>query len=148
MKKDENGFTIIEILSATMVLFIGILGIFSLFPTAFGMADLAKTTTKMALVGQSKMEELMAIGFENLSPGTYTSLDLTHLISDPIEQNRFRNTEIRITTAQGQGPGGLAANPLNGNPALYQIEVDVRYELKPGKEKEELFTTYLSNPAY
>jgi len=145
--RQKNAFTIIEIIISMTVLFIGIVGIFSLFPAAFKMAEFSKATTRMTMVGQSKMEELIAIGFDNLAPGTYTDLDLSHIISDATLAERFQNTQVLIATAEGYS-NNEARNPLNDNPLLIKIEVDVRYQLSSGKDKSEVFTTYLSNPTY
>ena len=102
----------------------------------------------MTLVGQSLMEEMITLGFEKLSPGTHTDLDLSHLIDDATLRGRFQETQIEILdNVQGHW-NGEARNPLNEHPILYQINVKVSYEMNPGKQKIENFMTYLSNPTY
>jgi hypothetical protein len=138
-KKGDRGFSLIEIVIAISVLFVGIIGIFSLFPASYRMADLSKITTRMTIVGQSKIDELTALGFANLPEGTTTmaDADLQPLISEPAARARFLTSTITITS--------IGANPLNNASVLKRIEVNIRYQMKAGKFKQELFTTYISN---
>ncbi len=139
LQKKNLGFSLIEIVIAISVLFVGIIGIFSLFPASYRMADLSKITTRMTLVGQSKLDELLAIGFSNLPQGTtsMTDGDLQPFISDPTVRTRFLTSTVTITN--------MGLNPLNNAPVLKRITVDMRYQMKAGKFKQESFTTYISN---
>lgn len=140
--RKKEGFSLIEIVIAISVLFVGIIGMFSLFPASYRMADLSKMTTRMSLVGQSKIEELTALGFSNLPVGTQTmtNADLQHLVPAGKVRDRLLTSTITIAS--------IEENPLNNASVLKRIDVNMRYQMKPSKFKEELFTTYLSNPRH
>ncbi|MBN1493804.1 MAG: prepilin-type N-terminal cleavage/methylation domain-containing protein [Candidatus Omnitrophica bacterium] len=140
--KTYNGFSLIEIVIAISVLFVGIIGIFSLFPASYRMADLSKITTRMTLVGHSKIDELTALGFNNLPVGTHaiTDADLQHLIANPAVRNKFLTSTVTIRT--------IGQNPLNNSSVLKRIDVNVRYAMKSNKYKTEIFSTYISNPLH
>ena len=122
------------------VLFIGLIGILALFPSSARMADLSRVTTHVTLLGQSKLDELIGIGFNELPTPmseTIAASDLDRLVPNESIRSRMSTTLIEVES--------IADNPLNNRSVLKEVRVIVRYALKPGKFREEVFRTFLSN---
>ena len=154
--KNNHAFTVTEIIIAMAVLFIGVLGMFALFPSALTMAERSKVTTQMAIVGQSIMDEVIAVGnhdFSNLESNIGTNIaDLDHLIlGDPELLSYFENTSITIEVAPGH-VSDEARNPINNNPILLKIDVEVHYDPKADgistNDRIELFRTYIAKKGH
>src|SRR5437899_3395064 len=58
MRRDERGFTLIEILIAMVVLMVGLLGILAVFPTAMRSATRAVEDTYCAAISQSVVDAI------------------------------------------------------------------------------------------
>ena len=137
---NKKAFTILEIVIAMAVLFIGLIGILSLFPSSARMADLSRVTTHMTLLGQSKLDELVGIRFNDLPDtlsDTISTADLNRLVANESVRPRLDTTLIEIEN--------IAQNPLNSRSVLKELRVIVRYALKPGKFRETTFRTFVSN---
>lgn len=65
IKKNQNGFTIIEIMIAMAVLAIGILGVAKMQLSAVKGNSSACGLTEATIIAQDKMEELMALAYDD-----------------------------------------------------------------------------------
>lgn len=139
--RSHHAFTLIEVIAAMTVLFVGIIGICALFPASFQMAQVSKITTQATLIGQSKLDEMTALGFARTPIGTYTltNQDLARFVPDAAERRKFRMSTVAVTAVPN------TQNPLNNQYILKKITATVVYEFAPGRTKQDVFTTYLSN---
>jgi len=77
---NSDGFTLIEVMIALVVLAVGILAVVGLFTTSIKGNDMGRKVTEVTSLGQSRLDELMtAVTYDNLpsEEGTETGLDST-----------------------------------------------------------------------
>lgn len=63
--KKENGFTLVEVLIAIVILSLGMLSLASLMPTTIKSANYGKNTTMAANLAQQKIEDLDRVASSN-----------------------------------------------------------------------------------
>ena len=68
--KNINGFSLLEVLVAVMIIGTTFLGLFQAFPYAFAAIRGAENKTKAAYIAQSKIEQLYYLGYNNIATGT------------------------------------------------------------------------------
>lgn len=69
---ERTGFSLIEIMVAVVIFSIGVLGLGALFPLAVRNVNQGAMLTRATQHAQSKMEELMDAGVDNLTSGADT----------------------------------------------------------------------------
>lgn len=76
-KKDEmgsdSGFSLTEVIVATFLMVVGFMALSQLLIGTMAASTLSRHTMTATSVAQSKMEELLANGYENLSNGSNTA---------------------------------------------------------------------------
>jgi len=83
IKENQNGFTLIEIMIAITVFAIGILGVAAMQIAAIEGNSSANGLTEAAAIGQDKIEELMALDYNNNALND-TDGDGTNGLRDPL----------------------------------------------------------------
>ena len=73
---DQAGFTLIEVMVASLIMLIGVFGIIAAFPKAFSTTVDAGKTMVLNHLAAAKMDELRALGFSHsdLNIGTHGTL--------------------------------------------------------------------------
>lgn len=74
MKKlrQEKSFTLIEILVVIFVLSVGLLGILQAFPLGIRISKASQMATSAIQLSQAKIEEMIALTYDELAVGTVT----------------------------------------------------------------------------
>jgi len=75
---NSDGFTLIEVMIALVVLGVGILAVVGLFISSIKGNDMGRKVTEVTSLGQSRLDELMtAVSYDNLptEEGTETGMD-------------------------------------------------------------------------
>jgi Tfp pilus assembly protein PilV len=75
----KNGFTIIEAVVAFVVLIIGIFAVMQIFPFSLKLVGDSQSTTNASIIGLEKIEELISLGYDDISTGT---IEAKHRLSD------------------------------------------------------------------
>ncbi|MEK9153238.1 MAG: hypothetical protein AAB723_01405 [Patescibacteria group bacterium] len=69
MRKNVLGFTLIEVLFTLSFLFLGLLAVLQVFPTAFNLERSNQSRSQAILLGQEKMEQLYDQSYITITPG-------------------------------------------------------------------------------
>lgn len=143
MRRQERGFSVVEVLIASAIFLIIAVGILPLFAQAIRNNMAGRDATEVSNLGKSRVEELLKVPFDTLvvpvgqtvgvtdeswslsakkwMPGTSTSTDALWL----------RTTRIRQYSISDLLDNGVADTPLDGGTPTGQvhfklIEVEVR----------------------
>jgi len=116
-RRDRLGFTIVEIIVATIVLAFGVLGMASTTAYVVRQTTLAQVTSRRAAAIQSVVEQLRAMPYEDLANGSDSvgPFAVSWLVS-----SGNRSAEINVIT---RGPG-LYSDAQNPFPMLRDGVVD------------------------
>ena len=71
-RRQEGGFTLIEVMIAMLLLLVGVAGVLSLQMVSVRATSFSRHATEATIVAEDKMEELMNIAGSALLPGTDT----------------------------------------------------------------------------
>lgn len=113
----ETGFTLIEIIVATAVIGVGLVGVVAGFLHAVGGLETGRQQTTAVFLAEQRMEQLKAVAladFRHITAARYSSEGYGGIISEGRAMPGYRRT-VTITDA----PGGLADTKL--------VDVDVFY---------------------
>lgn len=69
MRNNVSGFTLIEVLFTLAFLFLGLLAVLQVFPTAFNLERSNQSRSQAMLLGQEKMEQLYDQSYITVTPG-------------------------------------------------------------------------------
>jgi prepilin-type N-terminal cleavage/methylation domain-containing protein len=69
-RRNQRGFTLIELMIALTVLLIGVSGILSLQLVSFQSTAYSRHATEAAVLGEDKMEQLRTVPVSTLAPGS------------------------------------------------------------------------------
>ncbi len=69
MVERTRGFSLIEVIAALILLAVGILGLSAVVAVTGEQTRLAHIRTELRIIGQERMESLLAGGFDDLSDG-------------------------------------------------------------------------------
>lgn len=99
----------------------------------------------MTYIGESKVEELVAVGPDNLTVTgedgvKFTLEELGSYTSDAGLASKLRDSRVIISSA--------GSNPINSNEILIKVDVEMILYLKSGTQKTEHFITYLSKATH
>src|SRR5258708_3263609 len=133
-----RGFTLLEILVATAVMGTAVAALFSLLSGALGNASRLQAPSRALLLGQSRMNELLASGIES-GAGTQLALPLDQKLQGHWDdQYRWEAEATRWNTPPNIPPG---------QPMLVRIALDVFWKTQPGKPERKLsLETYQLRP--
>lgn len=111
VKKDEKGFTLVEVMLAIGILAIGILAVASMQVSATNTNSLAYRLTERTAVAEARVESLLALPFTHpdLTQGTHADPAPPpgyQIIWNVRDNFPVANSKQIIITASGQGPGG------------------------------------------
>lgn len=123
----KNGFTLIEITIALLVLAVGLVGLLSLFPVGFDASRRAADVTVATFLAQEKLEEAKRLGFDN-----YASLASVAITPFPAPYDRFSYT---ITVVQNPPP-------MTG---LKEVQVAVSWPAGGGGTRSIDLKTYVAD---
>jgi len=77
MRKNETGFTLIEVLFTLSFLFLGLLTVLQVFPTAFNLERSNQLTSQAALLAQEKMETIYDQSYITIDEGNVFEASLS-----------------------------------------------------------------------
>jgi len=80
IKNINNGYSLIEIMVAIMIIGTCFIGLIQAFPFALKISNSAKNQTKASYFAQEKIEELYQLGYENFATGT---IEIKHALGSP-----------------------------------------------------------------
>ncbi len=85
----KKGFSLIEMLIATLVLSIGILAVLEVFPMGLRNVMKMQKYNKAVMLAEKKLEDLRSLSFNDplLDPGTYTDTQDEYTITWTIQDN-------------------------------------------------------------
>lgn len=129
----EKGFTLLEVLVATAILGTAVAALFGLLSGALGNLSRLQAPEQALLLGPSKLNELLAAGFE--TDGIIAETPLDEKIQGRWD-DRFR-WESRSTRFRS------SPVPAPGETILVRVELDVFWESGPENEEKKMsFETY------
>ncbi|MBT8397969.1 MAG: prepilin-type N-terminal cleavage/methylation domain-containing protein [Gemmatimonadetes bacterium] len=102
--KGQQGFTIVEVIVAIMVLAIGLLGLAGTTMLVIKQTTLADITSDRAVVLQSTLEQIRATPYDSVAAGSETS-GLYQVAWNVIQGNRWKSVEV-VTTGPGLARSG------------------------------------------
>jgi len=80
IKNINNGYSLIEIMVAIMIIGVCFIGLIQAFPFALKISNSAKNQTIASYIAQEKIEELYRLGYENFATGT---IEVKHALGSP-----------------------------------------------------------------
>ncbi|MCG8431337.1 MAG: prepilin-type N-terminal cleavage/methylation domain-containing protein [Candidatus Omnitrophica bacterium] len=113
-----SGFTLVEILIALLILALGIVGLFNIFPAAWQSFAYSRRLSRVALIAEQKMEEFKSA--PSPAPGTTGGSEGDLNWTATVEQKQFES--------------GVE---------LLQVELDIEFSMRDTPQKER-FITYIS----
>ena len=130
----EKGFTLLEVLVATVILGTAVAALFGLLSGALGNLSRLQSPEQALLLGQNKMNELLAAGFE-------TEDDVT--VETPLDQKIQGRWDDRFRWESLSTRFRSSPEPAPGETILVRVELDVFWESGAEKEEKQLsFETY------
>ena len=119
--KEENGFTIIEVLIAMVIFSIGVLGIAQMQIQALHADKRAYEQTEAAMWASNQAERFISLPFDDLialattgseTVGQNNKYTVSWIITTPPTLTVTREIEITVTWAGSNGPNNLEFNYL------------------------------------
>lgn len=141
-KRQNKGFTLLEIVIALAILTIGLVGVLALFPTGLRASKRGGDFTSAAIAAQQVMETIKRAGFSAYSAGQYPPG-----FTGPGEAvSAYTHDEGSQTTASTALPEGFswASSVVNDVSNLRQVTVSI-YWIDRGGYRQENFVTYLAD---
>ena len=130
----EKGFTLLEVLVATVILGTAVAALFGLLSGALGNLSRLQSPEQALLLGQSKLNELLAAGFV-AQDGVIVETPLDRKIQGRWDDRfRWESLSSRFRSSPELAPGETI---------LVRVELDVFWESGAEKEEKQLsFETY------
>jgi type IV pilus modification protein PilV len=104
--RNHNGFTIIEVLIAVVILSIGILGIAKMQITAIKANSSAMKFTRATITAQAQVESLLLTSFANVITGSKTTADgyavVWNVSPDSGGNTAIKNVKVVVTDPAGK----------------------------------------------
>ncbi|MBI4460962.1 MAG: prepilin-type N-terminal cleavage/methylation domain-containing protein [Acidobacteria bacterium] len=124
-KRRETGFTLLEVLVATVILGTAVAALFGLLSGALRNADRLQAPEQALLLGQAKMNELLAVGAD---PSSAAALPLEEKVEGRWgEQFRWEALATRL---------GSSPQRVPGETTLVRIALDVFWKSGTGEERK------------
>ncbi|MCX7795175.1 MAG: prepilin-type N-terminal cleavage/methylation domain-containing protein [bacterium] len=155
----KNGFTIIEIILALLIISLVIVGVLMFFPTSRRATEESALKTRIANNVVSEAEVIKAVGYKSLEKllGTYNSLLVELLVKGGSVKVYFDNVEFQNPSPSlldtlkvsswnsslnelGAGKGVIEIKRVSGVSNLLSVKVRVEY----GSGKNYEINTYIS----
>lgn len=133
--KKQLGMSLLEVMVSFSVLVIVLVTLMQTFPLALTINKTSANATKASYLAQTKLEELTALGYGNLSVG---AVEVKHRLSDNIANYLYyfqRQTDV------GYVDGNLQANV--SDTGLKKITVTVYYTNALSKTEKSYSTATL-----
>lgn len=134
MKKNQKGFTLIEVMVTIFVLALGIVAVLNIFPLGLQIRRGAEMSATASWLGQAKIEEVTSIPYSDIAVGT---IETRHFLDSPYNQYE---RETVISCVQGTD---LSAVGCDSQPTpLKKVQVTVFWKrpFKLTEEKIEILT--------
>ena len=130
----EKGFTLLEVLVATVILGTAVAALFGLLSGALGNLSRLQAPEQALLLGQSKLNELLAAGFET-EDGV--------IVETPLDQNIQGRWDDRFRWESLSTRFHSSPEPAPGETILVRVELNVFWESGAENEEKQLsFETY------
>ena len=130
----EKGFTLLEVLVATVILGTAVAALFGLLSGALGNLSRLQPPEQALLLGQSKLNELLAAGFVT-QDGV--------IVETPLDQKIQGRWDDRFRWESLSSRFRSSPEPVPGETILVRVELDVFWESGAEKEEKQLsFETY------
>jgi hypothetical protein len=148
VRAGEAGFTLVEALSAIVILVFGLIGITNLMIVAASSNTAANQGTAASAVASELLESLKAVPFTNLTPGGSVAADTGTAVACSGAAVNAPGT-LNNCDADVQGVGRIhtrwAVTAIAGNNQIYYVQVraEALGGLAPGRTRAE-FTTFRS----
>lgn len=132
----DRGFTLLEVMFATLVMVALLLGVLSLYTACLNLQETAKNSSRASFQLSSKIEEIKGTSFNNIN-ATYNNqrlglegLDGQMLVE--VTPNGTDLLEVRViagwTQKGGSAIGEYGLNPDTGVVELYDVDNDTVIE--------------------
>ncbi len=124
-----NGFSMIEVMVAIMIIGVAFIGLVQIFPTALNIIKSAENNTRASYYAQEKIEEIYQYGYDSIASGT---IEVRHVLgSSGSVRNAFqRETEVNCIDSN--------LNAIGADQGLKKITTRV-YFINSSTKNEEIF---------
>lgn len=96
----QSGFTLIETLIALFVVSLGMISVLMIFPFVSKQLSLAELTTQASFLAQAKMENLIALAYNQISVGQAVENSLTENFSTFSRQTDISYVDANLSSSQ------------------------------------------------
>ncbi|MBI2042464.1 MAG: prepilin-type N-terminal cleavage/methylation domain-containing protein [Candidatus Nealsonbacteria bacterium] len=132
MKKEQAGFTLIEIIITTAILAVGIVAILNMFPLGIQIAGFSQKTTAAVYLAQEKIENQISRAYADLSVSEITEDYGT--ISE--FQGYKRLTSVVCLDASDLSTAACDYDLVNDPYPMKKVNVDVSWRSSFGGEEK------------
>ena len=124
-----RGFTLLEVLVATAILGTAVAALFGLLSGSLGNMQRLGAPSRAMLLGQSRMNELLATGVETGGRATVAMPLDQKLQGRWDDQYRWEALATRVNTDSDISPGQVI---------MVHVSLDVFWQTSPGKQEKKL----------
>lgn len=96
---DNRGMSLIEVMAALLILMVAFIALVQSFPFSQTIVKTAENSTKAAYLAQSKLEELLALNYDNLPVGAIEIK--TRLATDPANYLYYFQRQTTVSYLDG-----------------------------------------------
>ena len=124
LRKDNSGFSLIEVMMAILILMVGMLGLLQAINLAVEVNLRNQVREEAVYIGQRVMSEMRGKGFDNISVAT-TPTDM-YTYSDYQVPSKLRGASRSYTVSRRS----VVLSTVNLQPVTKQLEVIVKWTYK------------------
>jgi len=124
LRKDNSGFSLVEVMMAILILMVGMLGLLQAINLAVDVNLRNQVREEAVYIGQRVMSEMRGKGFDNISVAT-TPTDM-YTYSDYQIPSKLRGTARSYTVSRRS----VVLSTVNLQPVTKQLEVVVKWTYK------------------
>ena len=138
--RNQYGFTLIEVMIAMVVFAVGLLGVATMQINAIGGNSFASGLTEAATIGQDKMEELMALDYDDPllddTDGDGTGQDANN---DGVDDG---GNDFGLNDTANPDGTQLYLQAINSHTIFWNIAID---EPETGSKRVRVITTWIED---